>query len=225
MSQLFELFEENYPRLVMFDLDGTLVDSAPDIAWCVDQMLLEMGLPEAGLDNVRTWVGNGAQKLIERTLAYYDRDTGPEAVEAALDIFKNLYRNHLAELSVLYDGVEACLQTLKDEGCILACVTNKPVEFAGPMLDELQIAGYFEMVVGGDCLPAKKPDPMPLQHVMDTFACMPEETLMVGDSRSDMVGAQNAGCRSVCVTYGYNQGENMSMYEPDLMVDSLTELI
>lgn len=225
MSQLLELFEDRLPRLVMFDLDGTLVDSVPDIAWSMDQMLIELELDPVGLEKVRQWVGNGAVKLIQRSLDFHGVDSSEESCQQALTVFKRYYQDHLAEASVLYEGVEHCLAYLQEEGCTLACITNKPIEFANPMLEALDVAPYFELVVGGECLPARKPDPMPLQYAMDTFACSPDETLMIGDSRSDILGAQNAGCRSVCVSYGYNQGENMCLYAPDLMVDSLAELI
>jgi len=225
MSLLFDLYQGKLPRLVMFDLDGTLIDSAPDIAWSVDQMLARMAQEPVGLDLVRTWVGNGAQRLVERALEHYGLELNNDSVAEALNEFRDIYAEHCADDTVVYSGVFECLSWLHDAGCTLACVTNKPLELTTPILEALDLEEYFELTVGGECLPTKKPHAGPLEYVMDAFDCIPAESLMVGDSKNDILGAKNAGCQSVCVSYGYNQGENMSMYEPELMVDSLIELL
>lgn len=224
MSDLLNLFEGEHPELVMFDLDGTLVDSAVDIAWSIDQMLQSIALEPVGEAQVREWVGNGAVKLIQRTMRYFDI-YDEHQVEQALEAFLDIYREHHSDKTQCYPGVLPFLEYLYDADVPLVVVTNKPSEFVGPMLESLELEGYFSMFIGGDSLPMKKPAPEPLIHVLDCFSVAPEQAVMIGDSRNDLLAAKAAETKSIAVSYGYHQNEDLRSYAPDLMVDSLADLI
>lgn len=212
-------------KLVLFDLDGTLVDSIPDLAWCVDEMMGKLGLPAPGEEGARTWIGNGVQKLVERALTGdMDGVPDPELFEKAYAIFLELYAENTSKRSHVYPGVLEGLAAVKAAGLRVSCVTNKAAQFTDSILRELELFDAFEMIVAGDTLPEKKPHPMPLLHVAESCGIAPEHCLMVGDSRSDVRAARAAGFRILCVSYGYNHGEDIRSYHPDLVVDSLAEL-
>lgn len=223
------LFNGELPACVMFDLDGTLVDSALDLTAAVDNMLQALGRATAGEDRVRQWVGNGAPVLVMRALTgeMYPADDAvePELFQAAFEVFLSAYTQSNGRYSRLYPGVEEVLQQLQGAGVPMAVVTNKPMAFTTPLLKALKIDHYFDQVLGGDSLPVKKPDPLPLQAVMETFGCQPERALMLGDSRNDVLAARAAGCPVICVSYGYNHGEPVGACSPDRVVDSFAELI
>ena len=223
------LFNGELPACVMFDLDGTLVDSALDLTAAVDNMLQALGREPAGETRVRQWVGNGAPVLVMRALTdeMYPADDAvePELFQAAFEVFLSAYTQSNGRYSRLYPGVEEVLQQLQGAGVPMAVVTNKPMAFTTPLLKALKIDHYFDQVLGGDSLPVKKPDPLPLQAVMETFGCPPERALMLGDSRNDVLAARAAGCPVICVSYGYNHGEPVDACSPDRVVDSFTELV
>ena len=212
-------------RAVLFDLDGTLVDSAPDIARAVDRTLEALGRPPAGADRVRNWVGNGAPRLIKRVLTG-EMHGEPEAelYERAFDLFLRNYGEDLTGHSVLYPGAAEMLSALQGRGLKLACVTNKPERFARPVLEALGIAAPFEIIVGGDTVDAKKPDPAPMLFALDRLGVAPEQALMVGDSVIDVEAARNTGTGVVCVPYGYNHGVDVRGFGPDAVIDNLREL-
>lgn len=213
------------PKLIMFDLDGTLVDSVPDLAIAIDLMLSDMDLPHAGEEQVRLWVGNGAQKLVERALSYVAADKSAELYDQAFELFLKHYGNNINAQSRLYDGVLEALNKLDQQEIAMAVVTNKPLQFTHPLLKHLGIDHFFEYVVGGDSLPVKKPDPAPLLHIMNAAGVTQQESLMVGDSVSDVRAARNAQCSVVAVPYGYNHGEPIENSKPDRVIDSLEHLI
>lgn len=168
------LFNARWPGVALFDLDGTLVDSAPDLAAAIDQMLEHLGRSPAGIDRVRNWVGNGASVLVRRALAgQVDWEPARPKDDAlfndALAIFYHAYGTINGRHSVVYAGVEACLTHLKNQGCRLGIVTNKPEQFVSPLLEQMGLDHWFDLTVGGDTLPVKKPDPTPLLHAMETL--------------------------------------------------------
>lgn len=214
------------PALVLIDLDGTLIDSVPDLAYCVDAMMQELGLPERGEAAVRNWVGNGVERLVERALTNdLDGHPEPDAFARALPVFMRLYQEHTSGRSLLYPGVAEGLAGLHQGGYRLGCVTNKAERFTLPLLADKGILDYFSLVVSGDSLPLKKPDPAPLLHAARHFAVDPAQSLMVGDSRSDVKAARAAGFAIVCMSYGYNHGADIRLENPDLVLDRLDTLL
>jgi phosphoglycolate phosphatase len=213
------------PRMVLIDLDGTLVDSVPDLAYSVDQMMDTLGLPRRGEAAVRQWVGNGVQRLVERALVG-ELDGVPEQdlYDRALPIFMAAYTENTSGRSRVYEGVIEGLDYLRRAGYRLACVTNKPEAFTLPLLKDKGLRDYFELVVSGDSLPEKKPHPMPLLHAAERLGCAPVDCLMIGDSKSDVRAARAAEFQIVCMSYGYNHGEDIRDYGPDAVIDSMVEL-
>jgi len=226
MTRLEQLFDGKLPRLVMFDLDGTLMDSVPDLAAAVDKMLMLLGREPAGIERVRDWVGNGSRVLVRRALAgQLDHDgVSDELADEALALFMQAYAGG-HELTAVYPGVRECLDWLREREVKLAIITNKPAQFIEPLLEEKGLAGYFDWLVGGDTLPQQKPDPAALFWVMDKAGVAPGESLFVGDSRNDVRAAKAATVRSVALTYGYNHGEPIADEQPALVLDDLRELV
>ena len=213
------------PKLVMIDVDGTLVDSVPDLAYCVDQMMIRLEMPIRGEERVRHWVGNGVPRLVERALIdELDGFPNQEAFDKAYPIFLDLYAQNSSVRSTLYEGVIEGLDYLKSKDCLLGCVTNKAEQFTLPLLKSLGIIDYFGIVISGDTLEKKKPDPLPLIHGANFFNINPKECLMLGDSVSDVKAARAAGFQIICMSYGYNHGNNIADENPDLVIDSMNQL-
>lgn len=214
------------PKMVLIDVDGTLVDSVPDLAFCVDEMMQQLAMPVRGEAAVRQWVGNGVQRLVERALTD-DLDGFPDVAlfERAMPIFMDLYAENTSKRSRLYDGVVEGLDFLQScEGLKIGCVTNKAAQFTLPLLKDLGIFDRFEIVISGDTLPEKKPHPLPLLHAAEALGVKPEDSMMLGDSKSDVKAARAAGFQIICMTYGYNHGEDIRNYSPDAVIDSMAEL-
>jgi phosphoglycolate phosphatase len=213
-------------RAVLFDLDGTLVDSVPDLATAVDAMLAELDREPAGEARVRQWVGNGAQRLVKRALTgAMDTEPAPDVFEQAFPRFLDHYARHLTDRSQLYGGAREALAALRGEGLALGLVTNKPERYIAPLLGALGIAQDFAVVVGGDTLAQKKPHPAPLLHAARQLGAAPAATAMVGDSRNDVLAARGANMRVICVPYGYNHGEDIQRAEPDALVEDLRDIM
>ncbi|RTE66781.1 phosphoglycolate phosphatase [Amphritea opalescens] len=222
---LTSLYDGEYPQLVLFDLDGTLLDSVPDLTLAIDRMLAALDRPIVGETQVRNWVGNGAQMLVKRALAYSGAAEDDSALfDRAFELFLHHYGLCCAEQSRLYSGVRDFLNALQARQVMMGLVTNKPMSFTQTLMDEFDLRQYFSVILGGDSLAEKKPHPLPLRYAMEKIGVAVEQTLMVGDSRSDIKAAQAAGCRVVAVTYGYNHGEPVSLYQPDIIVDDLMQL-
>lgn len=230
-------------RGAAFDLDGTLVDSAPGLTAAVDNALYALELPMAGEERVVTWIGNGADVLILRALTWarqeraalraaqgkpsVDHDDIPQAEQQAIlrKLFDRYYGEVAEEGSFLFPAVADTLGALHAKGLPLALVTNKPTPFVAPILASLDIAKYFTVVIGGDDVKNKKPHPEPLLMVAEKLGLAPAELLFVGDSRNDIQAAKAAGCCSIGLTYGYNYGEPISLSEPDYIFDQFNELL
>lgn len=213
------------PEMVLIDVDGTLVDSVPDLAWCVDAMMRELDRPEHGEQKVRHWVGNGVERLVKRALIdNLDGEPEENDFQQALPIFQALYADNTSKRSHLYEGVTEALEFLKGTGVQMGCVTNKASQFTIPILEDLAVRDYFEIVICGDMVERKKPDPMPLLQAAEQMGADPAQSLMLGDSMSDVKAARAAGFAIVCMSYGYNHGEDIHDSNPDAVVDSMAEI-
>jgi len=221
----------NHPEMVLLDLDGTLVDTVPDLTYCLDSMLRELSLPEVGETKVREWVGNGIEQLVKRGLSNnfvtsdFNKDPEASLFEKALPIFIDCYRENSCKRSQLYAGVREGLEYLTDNNFKLGCVTNKLSQFTNTILETLDIQKAFGIVISGDTLTKKKPDPMPLLHAAEYFSVSPTRSLMVGDSTNDVHAARAAGFQVLCVSYGYNLSQDIRLAKPDHVVDSLADLM
>lgn len=216
-------------RLVAFDLDGTLIDSVPDLAAALAHAFNEEGLTPPSAEAVSGWVGNGAQVLTERALAWA-LDVAEHTLDKALKArvyaaFLRYYGEAPHRLTQLYPGVADALAALQEAGFVLVLVTNKPERFIAPLLSHFAIDACFSLRLGGDSLARKKPDPLPLLHAAAHFDVPASACVMVGDSRHDMAAGTAAGFATVALTYGYNHGEPISQSMPDALLDSLAGLV
>ena len=215
----------NKPEMILIDVDGTLVDSVPDLAYCVDEMMQTIGREPYGEERVRDWVGNGVERLVRRALVgQLEGEPRDADFEQAYPIFLDLYAVNTSKRSTLYPGVREGIDYMKSAGYKLGCVTNKAEQFTTPLLQDLAVYDDFSIVVAGDTLPVKKPDPGPLLHAAEFFGVSPGHSLMLGDSISDVKAARAAGFQIVCMSYGYNHGEDIRNYDPDAVIDSMVEL-
>lgn len=219
----FSTWFEGWPELVCLDLDGTLVDSVPDIAGAVDAFLSELGAPLAGEALVRSWVGFGSAKLIEQALSWADID--PNKHEEAYRIFLMHYHAHLTDKTALYPNVKALLKAFKHHNVPVALITNKPSVFVKPLMDHFELTEQFGWLLGGDTLEEKKPSAMPLLYCSESIEALPENCLMIGDSITDFNAAKNAGFKCALVTYGYHQGVDFTTLGADAIIDDLAELL
>ncbi len=208
-------------KLVVFDLDGTLIDSAPDLVLAVNATRKHYGLEELPPHTIASYVGNGAPTLIRRSMGegYSDAD-----LAAALEVFVHCYRTHALDNTVLYPGVRGTLRVLSQAGIRCAVLTNKPVRISKEILAGLNLTEHFFEIYGGNSFASKKPDPEGLRALMAEAHCSPAETLMVGDSRVDIETARNAGCSACGVTFGL-QPETLTDPEPDFLLDAMAELL
>ncbi|PZP65162.1 MAG: phosphoglycolate phosphatase [Azospira oryzae] len=210
---------------VVLDLDGTLLDTVDDLAVAANAMLEELGFEPLPEPVIRTHIGKGLQNLVTRCLA---EATGAEPaaaqVERALAVFEPHYRANLCVRTRPYPGVVEGLEALRQAGFPLGCVTNKAERFTLPLLQQAGLAPYFDLVIGGDTLPRKKPDPLPLVHAAERFGVPPAQLLLVGDSPNDTQAARAAGCPVVCVPYGYSEGAKVQDLDCDAIVASIREV-
>ena len=213
-------------KAVMIDLDGTLLDTIPDLAAATNSMLEELGHAPLPLDVVRTFVGKGIPRLVERALAgRIDGHADAAAMARALPVFERHYAAVNGRHTTIYPGVREGLQQLTAAGFPLACVTNKAGAFTTPLLEHMGLAHFFAQTIAGDTLARKKPDPLPLLHACAQFGVAPAQMLMIGDSLNDVQAARAAGCPVFCVPYGYNEGHAVQTLEVDAIVGALTECI
>jgi phosphoglycolate phosphatase len=208
---------------VLFDLDGTLVDSVHDLADALDRLLIETGLPPVGVDAARRMVGDGARKTLERALARVGAELPHAEFEAAFARFLDIYENELGDTTRLYPGARACLERAAASGILLGLVTNKPSVPTRQLLDRLELTPLFAVVVGGGDVAELKPHPLPLLTAVRALGARPETALYVGDSRTDLDTARAAGVRIALIPSGYGQ-QPVTATESDLAVPSLTAL-
>ncbi|WP_116474275.1 phosphoglycolate phosphatase [Zobellella maritima] len=214
-------------KLIQFDLDGTLIDSVPQLHLAVNAMLAELGRAPANVEAVRGWVGNGADILVRRALLAGEK-TGYEPTDIeqaqARAAFDSAYERVADRQLVFYPGVQEVLWRLHRAGFILAIVTNKPSRFVPAILAAAGMSELFSLVLGGDCLPEKKPSPAPLLHVCTHFDMDPGQCLMVGDSENDVLAAKAAGMPVAGLSYGYNYGRPIAESDPDWVMDDFSQL-
>lgn len=240
-------------KAVLFDLDGTLVDSAPDLWGALNHVLAGRGYPLLALEQVRHLVGDGARALLAR--GFWGEAAEPpvqdNSFEEAVSAFMCYYRQHLTDHSQVFPGVIQALQTLKNREIAMAVVTNKPEELARRMLEQLQLLAFFVLsspvpsrtrpsrdssqdpvgslttvacVIGGDTLPQRKPAAEPLLYALAQLDVSPESAVMVGDSSVDVEAARAAGCSVVWVSHGYHRGLTAQQLNPDWVLDDFKHL-
>jgi len=217
----------NFPlpiKAVVIDLDGTLLDTAPDLAHAAELMMAELGRPCPSLETISTYIGNGVSRLVKRVLTG-EMDTEPDAklFEQAIASYQKHYAEHVSLHSRPFPGVIEGLDAFKAMGLHVACITNKAAAFTHPLLKDTGLIDYFELILSGDSLPRRKPDPLPLLHACEVFKIAPAELLLIGDSLNDTQAARAAGSPVFCVPYGYNRGRPVSELDLDAVVPSLVE--
>lgn len=210
-------------QAVFFDLDGTLVDSAADILRAVNFALYDIGVDPVSSSQVRLWVGRGASRLIQCVREY--RGIAPERHDELLASFMQHYQADVCVDSTVYAGVRDFLVWCQLNKLHMACITNKPYQPTLKLLKALNLLEFFSLVLGGDSLEHKKPHPAPVQHALAHYGVTAGQALMIGDSSNDIESAHGAGVRTIAMRYGYNHGQPIDHSSPDLVLDSLAELL
>ncbi len=211
-------------RAAIIDLDGTMLDTIPDFHVAINGMREELGLAPITQEQIALMVGKGSENLIRSVLALdWDAARVEAAFAQAMDAYQRHYLSINGNYSALYPDVIEGLTAMKAQGLRLACVTNKPISFTTPLLKLKALSGFFEVVYGGDSLPRKKPDPLPLQTVCADFGLQPAQVVAIGDSSNDAQAARAAGCPVLTVPYGYNHGESIHDIDSDGIVNTLLD--
>jgi phosphoglycolate phosphatase len=212
-------------NVIMIDLDGTLMHTAPEIARASNRMLAALDKPTLDELQIESYIGEGAHVLIKRCLTG-QLNVEPDAVEyaKAQQLFFECYADNVTE-SKPYPHVLEGLQALKSAGYTLACVTNKPASFTLPLLEANHLMPYFALVVSGDTLAKKKPDPDQLFYICEKLGIPATEALLIGDSKTDVAAARNAGCYVFTVPYGYNQGQQMDATAVDALIENIGDAL
>jgi phosphoglycolate phosphatase len=205
--------------LLIFDLDGTLVDTREDLATAVNHALASLALQRLSTDQVMEYVGNGLYTLMQRSLG----SAYSEKLPAAIASFREYYQEHMLDVSTLYPGVLEVLEHFREKK--MAVISNKPEAFTVPMIAGLQLSPYFDLVLGGDSVPQMKPDPAPVKHVLSRLHVTPARAVMVGDGTTDIQAGKGAGIHTCGVTYGYRSAEVLLAEAPDYLLAGIAELI
>lgn len=209
-------------KAVAFDLDGTLVDSLPDLIAAANAMRQHLGLPPLLDDRIREHVGDGIASLVHRSITNQrDGEAEHQEWEQGFRFFVDYYRQHLTDLTTVYPGVTTALGLLKALKLPLTIISNKSIRLALPLLQQLGLADDFSLILGGDSLPEKKPAALPLLHTCQVLNLPADALLMVGDSHNDIAAARAAGCPVVAVRYGYGDADALGA---DAVIDSLERL-
>ena len=216
-------------QLLIFDFDGTLIDSVPDLADATNAMLTTLGKNSYPINTIRNWVGNGSRMLVERALVgkieVLDGELTEEAVDHAEQVFFDAYKKTSGSKTVAYPDVDSGLRKLQAAGFKLALVTNKPIRFVPKILQFFGWQDLFSEVLGGDSLSVKKPDPAPLLHVCEALDVTPAQAIMIGDSRNDILAGQNANMDTLGLSYGYNYGQDIRELNPTETFDDFAALV
>ncbi len=213
-------------RLIVFDLDGTLIDSAPDLVKAVNYALTILNKPTHSQATIQQWIGNGADVLVKRALLNnWHIGEIPDDFEIAFELFKTYYAEHDWVHSRLYDGVLETLQTLKNADFKLACVTNKTARFTNPLMETAGLAPYFDFIASGDTFVEMKPEPLPLLETAKLFNVVPENAWMIGDSINDISAGKRAGFKTIAVSYGYAGQHSMAELNADYTVNAILEIV
>ena len=213
-------------ELIIFDFDGTLINSIPDLTLAVNKMLSHYNLLPITVEQVTPFIGNGAKPLVKRSLqhAMPNQKIPKELLVAAFEIYFSAYKEVTCQDTYSYPGVLETLNYLNKKGYKMVICTNKPFAFIEPILDKLSIKQFFQYWVGEDSLSTKKPDAAPLLHLASKTNTSIDKCIMVGDSKNDILAAQNSNMESIGVSYGYNYNENIADYNPTIVVDSFADL-
>jgi phosphoglycolate phosphatase len=211
-------------RAAIIDLDGTMLDTAPDFHVAINRMREELDLAPLEMTTIINFVGKGSENLIRRVLGVdFDAAGIEQRFAHSMTVYQRHYLAINGDYTTLYPDVRAGLDAMLSKGLRLACVTNKPFAFAEPLLHKTGLHHYFEVIYGGDSLAKKKPDPLPLLQVCKDFALSPHQVVAIGDSSNDALAARAAGCRVLNVPYGYNHGESIHDLDSDGIVSTLLE--
>jgi phosphoglycolate phosphatase len=212
-------------QAALLDLDGTLLDSVPDLATAANAMRVELGMGPLREDVIATFVGKGTPNLVRRAVggSLHAADPDPDLYERAYASFRSHYHLVNGDKTVIFDGVLEGLRAMRDLGLKLAVVTNKPTEFTLPLLERVGLARFFEAVVCGDTCERKKPDPMPVLHACTLLGVRPPRAVTIGDSINDAHAGRAAGTRVLVVPYGYNEGTDVRTLEVDGIVPTLID--
>lgn len=216
-------------QLLIFDFDGTLIDSVPDLADATNAMLITLGKTPYPVDAIRNWVGNGSRMLVERALVgkieVLEGELTLKEADHAEQVFFDAYKKLSGSKTVAYPDVDIGLKKLQAAGFKLALVTNKPIRFVPKILQFFGWEALFSEVLGGDSLSVKKPDPTPLLHVCGTLDVTPAQAIMIGDSRNDILAGQNANMDTLGLSYGYNYGQDIRELNPTAAFDDFASLV
>lgn len=213
-------------ELIIFDFDGTLINSNKDLALAINKMLSHYNLLPLTLEQVTPFIGNGAKELVKRSveLSMQDKEVSKEMLEQASEIYLSAYQKAPCEETYAYPGVVETLSYLNEKGYKMVICTNKLFRFIEPILEKLSIKQFFKYWIGEDSISEKKPNAAPLLYLAKEMNTKIEKCIMVGDSKNDILTAQNAGIESIGVSYGYNYNENIADYKPTMVVDSFSTL-
>ena len=216
-------------QLLIFDFDGTLIDSVPDLADATNAMLTTLGKETYPLSIIRNWVGNGSRMLVERALLgkieVLEGELPVEVADHAEQVFFDAYKTLSGSKTAAYPDVDSGLKRLKAAGYTLALVTNKPIRFVPKILQSFGWQDLFSEVLGGDSLAQKKPDPAPLLHVCEALNSTPAQAVMIGDSKNDILAGQNANMDTLGLSYGYNYGQDIRTLNPTAAFDDFVALV
>ena len=212
--------------VIAFDLDGTLIDSAPDLVEAVNYALTKLNKPTHSQATIQHWIGNGADVLMKRALLNnWHVGEIPDDFEIAFELYKTYYAEHDWVHSRVYDGVLETLQTLKNADFKLACITNKTARFTNPLMETAGLAPYFDFIASGDTFAEMKPNPLPLLETAKLFAIAPENAWMIGDSINDISAGKRAGFKTIAVSYGYAGQHSMADLNADYTVNAISKIV